>query len=264
MFLSHTGMAKLNTTRMNGTGGFDATTCKELFEVEDRHFWYVGRKSIISDALKRNVTHLDRARMLEIGCGNGNVMAYLKQNGVESIEGGDLSASGLEYCRQRMGDVPLHQIDVLSLPFHNEFDLIGAFDLLEHVENDEKALTEIRRALKMRGNIVLTVPMHKCLWSHFDETAGHKRRYSKSEIITKLERNGFVVKSSSFFMFFLLPVLSLVRITHRHSKAPELKVIPIVNSMFLWLLTIEKWLMRYINLPIGSSLLIVAQKEETL
>ena len=259
MFLSSTGMVELSITKTDNTDGFDAKTCRELFEIEDRHFWHVGRKRIILDALRRNVPRLAKIRMLEIGCGNGNVMAYLRQNGID-VEGGDLSVDGLEYCRQRMGDVPLHRIGILSLPFHNEFDIIGAFDVLEHVKNDERALTEVKWALKPKGSIVLTVPAHKFLWSYFDEEAGHKRRYSKSEITTKLERAGFTVKRISFFMFFLLPILSLVRITHRHSKAPESKVVPVINDIFLALLTVERWLMRYMNLPTGSSLLVIAEK----
>jgi len=249
---------------------FDASAFEFLFEMEQRHFWHIGRKEIIYDVLKRNTPHLAELRMLEIGCGNGSVLAYLKGNGV-NIEGGDIFIEGLKFCQQRADPVALYQVDILSLPFHNDFDIIGVFDVLEHIAEDEKALAEIRQALKPGGTILITVPANKLLWSYFDESSNHKRRYSRKEIVTKLERNDFVIKKMSFYMFFLFPLMLSIRIinnTLRRNEAKrnartsiELKTVPLVNRIFLELLRLEKWLLRYLDLPFGASLLIIAAKK---
>ena len=248
---------------------FDASAFEFLFEMEQSHFWHIGRREIIYDILKRNIPHLAELRMLEIGCGNGSVLAYLKENGV-NIEGGDIFIEGLKFCRQRAGPVALYQVDILSLPFRNDFDIIGVFDVLEHIEEDEKALAEISRALKPGGTILITVPAHKFLWSYFDESSSHKRRYSKKEIVAKLERNNFVIKKMSFYVFFLLPLMLSIRIinnTLRRNEAKhiartsiELKTVPLVNRIFLELLRLERWLMKYLDLPFGASLIVLAGK----
>ncbi|MCK4266275.1 MAG: class I SAM-dependent methyltransferase, partial [Thermoplasmata archaeon] len=248
---------------------FDASSFEFLFEMEQKHFWHVGRKEIIYDVLKRNTPHLAELRMLEIGCGNGSVLAYLKEKEV-NIEGGDIFIEGLKFCQQRSDPVALYQVDILSLPFRNDFDIIGVFDVLEHIEEDEKALAEISQALKPGGTILITVPAHKLLWSYFDESSNHKRRYSRKEIVTKLERNDFVIKKMSFYMFFLFPLMLSIRMinnTLRRNEAKrnartsiELKTVPLVNRIFLELLRLEKWLMRYLDLPFGASLMVLAEK----
>ena len=248
---------------------FDASAFEFLFEMEQRHFWHIGRKEIIYDVLKRNTPHLAELRMLEIGCGNGSVLAYLKENGV-NIEGGDIFIEGLKFCQQRADPVALYQVDILSLPFHNDFDIIGVFDVLEHIEEDEKALAEISQALKPGGTIFITVPAHKLLWSYFDESSNHKRRYSRKEIVTKLERNDFVIKKMSFYMFFLFPLMLSIRMinnTLRTNEAKrnvktsiEFRTVPLVNRIFLELLRLEKWLLRYLDLPFGASIMVLAEK----
>ena len=294
---------------------FDASAFRFLFEMEQRHFWHVGRKEIILDVLRRNLPHLAGSRMLEIGCGNGSVLTHLKQNGV-NIEGGDIFLEGLRFCRQRAGSGGLYHIDILSLPFRNAFEIVGAFDVLEHIDDDEEALSEINQALKPRGRLILTVPAHKFLWSYFDVQSHHQRRYSKSELVAKLERSGFVIRKISFFMFFLFPLLAVVRLMgnmfHRGksgkqnvnaslersfsnlppstggskregekvaSPSPnlslegrgnamllkrrplELRTVPAVNEVFLGLLRLEKLLIRFLSLPFGASLLVLAEKK---
>ena len=251
---------------------FEASAFEFLFQMEQKHFWHVGRKEIILDVLTRNIPSLATSRMLEIGCGNGSILGYLKQNGVK-IEGGDIFLEGLSFCRKRAGRVALYQIDIVALPFNGEFDIIGLFDVLEHVENDEKALAEMNRALKGGGNLILTVPAHKFLWSRHDEASHHRRRYSRMELIVKLERYGFTVNKVTYYMFFLFPVLAVMRLlskifrNKKHEKhgiqtSLELKTIPVINNVFLAFLRLEKYLIRYLNLPSGASLLVIAVKKD--
>jgi len=249
---------------------FDPSAFEFLFAMEQKHFWHIGRREIILDVLRRNIPSLARSRMLEIGCGNGSVLAYLKQNGI-NIEGGDIFLQALRFCQRRVGFEGLYHIDILALPFHNDFDIIGIFDVLEHIDNDEKALAQINQALKPTGSLILTVPAHKFLWSYFDVHSCHRRRYNKGELATKLERNGFIIKKISFWMFFLFPLLVVIRLTSDmfHGKkdekqnikaSPEVRTIPIINEVFLGLLRLEKQLVRHLNLPFGASLLVLAEK----
>jgi SAM-dependent methyltransferase len=248
---------------------FDASGFGFLAEMERKHFWHIGRREMILDILKRNVPHLAESKMLEIGCGNGNILAYLKENGI-NIEGGDIFLEGLKFYQRKLDNTALYQIDIMALPFHHNFDIIGMFDILEHIDEDEKALAEVSQALKSGGRILIMVPAHKFLWSYFDILSCHRRRYDKDELKAKLERNGFVIKKMTYYMFFLFPLLTGIRlignITRKASKKQaskaslEVSTIPIVNKVFLGLLRLERYLIRYLNLPLGASLLVLAEK----
>jgi 2-polyprenyl-3-methyl-5-hydroxy-6-metoxy-1,4-benzoquinol methylase len=251
---------------------FDPTDFHSLYEMEQKHFWHVGRKEIILQVLKRHVPDISGIRMLEIGSGNGNVMQHLLQNGI-NITGGDIFLEGLNYCRRRNSTVSLYQIDILSLPFNNSYDVIGAFDVLEHIEDDIRALKEINVALKSGGVLILTVPANKFLWSYFDRRSSHWRRYSKQELIAKIEQAGFTVKKVSFYMFFLFPVFAAMRllknmfVSKTYKKANdnnslEAKTIPVINDIFLALLNVEEHIIRYTNLPFGASLIALGVKRD--
>jgi len=244
---------------------------ESLFQMEQKHFWHTGRREIILDVIKRNIPDWQRCRMLEVGCGNGSVTAFLKHNGIQ-IEGGDLYSEGLAYCRQQLDSVPLYQLDVLALPFRDEFDLIGMFDVLEHIDDDDRALSEIGSALKPGGWLLITVPAYRFLWSYFDKLSKHKRRYSREEVIDKLEQAGFTIKKVSYFMFFLFPVLAAARMIGNRTRRQEgkrqgldgsleTKTIPVLNDIFLGLLRFEKYLMRRFNLPFGASIIILAERK---
>jgi SAM-dependent methyltransferase len=251
---------------------FDASAFEFLFQMEQRHFWHIGRRELILDIMRRNIPNLAKARMLEIGCGNGSVLAFLKRNGIELV-GGDIFMEGLAFCRQRVNSIPLYQLDVMALPFRNEFDVVGLFDVLEHIDDDARAIQEISQALKQKGMLLITVPAHQFLWSYFDESSNHRRRYQKDELLAKMEQAGFTVKKISYYMFFLFPVLAAIRLIgniKNHARKDnkkltidaslETKTIPILNEVFLASLRLEKFLLRYFNLPFGASLVVLAEK----
>ncbi len=247
---------------------FDSSSFEFLFEMEQRHFWHVGRREIILDILKK-IPDINQARILEVGCGNGSVLAFLKQHKL-NVEGGDIFVEGLKFCRKRAGELPLYQIDIMSLPFISSYDVIGMFDVLEHIKDDKKALSEVNRALEPGGKILLTVPAHKFLWSYFDEASAHQRRYSRKEIIAKVEENGFIIRKASYYVSFLFPFFLGMRIigklTHRKRRADlsvslETQTVPVINSLFLWTLRAEKFLLKHMNLPMGASLIILAEKK---
>ncbi len=240
-----------------------------LEQAEQRHFWFIGRREIILDTLQRNASDLSGKEMLEIGCGNGNILRYLKERTGIQVAGGDLFPEGLKFCRDQV-DVPLYHIDATRLPFQDCFDVIGLFDVLEHIEDDERVLRECRKALRDQGLLILTVPVCPALWGPFDEFSHHKRRYVRSELREKLVRAGFAVERAPHFMSFLFPLLYVLRIINARLGRPtpetvapvpsDLRVVPIFNSIALRLLRLEKMLMRYVDLPFGTSLLLLARK----
>ncbi len=250
-----------------GQDSYDASAFDFLWQMEQKHFWHVGRREIILDLVRRTTPQSGQSTMLEIGCGNGSVLAYLRENGF-AIEGGDLFLEGLRFCQQR-ADVPLYQVDLLALPFREEYDNIGLFDVLEHIDRDEEALVQVWKALRPGGYLVCTVPASKRLWSRKDISAHHQRRYEKGEMVAKLGRNGFSVRRASYFVFFFFPIMLGIRSVSRlrSDKAQadvrasvEFKTIPVLNGALLWLFRIERFLLRHWSLPFGASLLVVAQK----
>jgi SAM-dependent methyltransferase len=243
----------------------DPKVSEFLFQMEEKHFWHIGRKELILDTI-RDIPGSASGKILEIGCGNGSVLSFLKRNGLD-VTGGDISPECLLLCRQRDGNIPLMQLDVLDMTFVSVFDIVGLFDVLEHIGDDEKAIQGVSIALKPGGRVVITVPAHKFLWRRADEIAKHKRRYSRTEIRSKLERNGFKIEKQTFFMSVFLPlflVLAVVSKVHKQRSIKsiiEFRTIPVVNTVCLWLLRQENKLVRRTGLPIGASMLIVARKE---
>ncbi|MFC1718249.1 class I SAM-dependent methyltransferase [Candidatus Poribacteria bacterium] len=238
-----------------------------LFEMEQHHFWHLGRKEIIYALLQRIYRNrLPNITMVEIGCGNGSVLQFLNSKGV-NIEGGDLFLEALQFCRSRV-DVPLYQLDACNTPFADEqYDVVGLFDVIEHINDDEKVLKEAYRICKLGGRVILTVPANRWLWSYFDVMSCHKRRYSKKELHQKLRGAGFVVEKISFYMFFLFPVFSLYRAVESMrfssndkelSSRAEVQTVPLVNEVFLGILRLEKLLIKGTNLPLGTSLVFMA------
>ena len=242
-----------------------------LFEMERRHFWHIGRRELIAAMLQRAYgDRLSGLSMIEVGCGNGSVLEFLKNIGVQ-IDGVDLFAEALRFCARRV-DVPLYQADALRMPFPDQrYEVVGLFDVIEHITDDEGVLKEMHRICKSGGRIVITVPAVKWLWSYFDEHSGHKRRYAKGELRGKLERAGFVVETMTFYMFFLLPVVAAFRLLKNVAASrktqdgdlwgsAEVKTIPFVNGAFLAALRLERLIVKHVGLPVGASLLAVARK----
>lgn len=248
---------------------FNKENFEFLFEMEQRHFWHIGRREIIYAMLQRLYRkELSNISMIEIGCGNGSVLQYLNGKGV-NIEGGDLFLEALQFCQRRV-DVPLYQLDAVNTPFADEqYDVVGLFDVVEHIDDDEAVLKEAHRICKSGGRVILTVPANRWLWSYFDTISYHKRRYSKKELCRKLQRAGFVVEKMSFYVFFLFPVFFLYRLVENMrrssdnkelSSRTEVQTIPLINEVFLGLLRLEKSLIKNISLPLGTSLVAIARK----
>ena len=156
--------------------GFGPEYFEHLARLESGHFWFEHRNRVILWGVRR---FLPQAKsFLEIGCGTGFVLSAIRANDPRSrLAGGEIHVGGLTFARRRLPGVELFQIDATSIPFESEFDAIGAFDVIEHIEQDVMALKEAHRALVPGGILFLSVPQHPFLWSAVDEHSFHKRRY---------------------------------------------------------------------------------------
>ncbi len=235
----------------------------EILKRSATHFWFKGRNKLIIQAIKKHYS--DAKTMLEIGCGTGTVLSAIQKSfpKLETV-GTDLYLESLPIAKAGLSNqTELFQMDARNIPFKEHFDIIGTFDVLEHILEDELVILEIYKALKKKGILLITVPQHPRLWSDADDAACHKRRYSRNELELKLQKAGFLVIESTSFMCLLLPVLLVSRFLQkgRYNFKKEIEINPVLNRIFEGLLDIERAFIRIgIDLPIGSSRFVVALK----
>ena len=182
---------------------FDKKAFGMLYELEEKNFWFRARNNVIKTLVGRYFGKNVSGKFLEIGCGTGYVLKGLESFDKLKLFGAEIYLEGLKYSKLRLPEVEFVQLDATVLPFENKFDCVGAFDVLEHIEKDENVMTGVYYALKENGVFFISVPQYKFMWSYLDDVACHKRRYSKKEMITKLEKAGFKITYTSSFVFVL-------------------------------------------------------------
>lgn len=244
--------------------GFNPAVFAELARLEAGNFWFRARNKLIVWALRQ---YFPEARgMLEIGCGTGYVLAGVAAaHPLLDLAGSEIHSAGLAHAAARVPGTRLMQMDARHIPFVDEFDVVGAFDVLEHIPEDEAVLAQMHRALRPGGGILVSVPQHMFLWSQADVAACHVRRYSAAELVGKVERAGFGVTRVTSFVSLLLPLMMLSRLAKRNSGdvLAELRISGPLNRVLERVLDAERSLIRSgASLPVGGSLLLVAHKKE--
>jgi SAM-dependent methyltransferase len=248
--------------------GFDVSA-----EQEARSFWCRTRNRVLTQVFER---FTDRSRpldVLEIGCGIGGVIGALRRIPNLRLTGSEIYIPGLRYARARMPDVSFIQLDATDIPFREEFDAIGAFDVLEHIDDDERVMREAHDALRANGLLIVTVPQYQWMWSNLDEIVHHKRRYSRRELSEKLRRSGFDVIYTTSFVTTLFPFMVLSRIFDRPSRrsadtkaefANRVTLSDTINGLFDRVMRVDEAALKIgATLPFGGSLLAVARRLET-
>ena len=246
---------------------YDAAFFERLAALERGNYWFEARNRLVVWALQR---FFPSARsFLEIGCGTGFVLSGIRDALPElHLAGAEVYSEGLAYAGARVPDARLFQMDARRIPFEDEFDVVGAFDVLEHIEDDAAVLAEIFRAVRRGGGVVLTVPQHPFLWSPLDAHARHKRRYTRADLTAKLRRAGFELLHATSFVSILLPAMLASRLARRGGRRaadplPELGVGRTANALLGAVLGLERRLIaRGISFPAGGSLLAVARRPE--
>ena len=247
------------------TEGFDPAHHALLAEVEAGNFWFKARNLLIVQALRRCADGLHN--VLEIGCGTGFVTRAIRDAfPAASLTGSELFVEGLRVASQRLPDAQFIQLDARRLPFVGCFDAIGAFDVIEHIEDDRAVLRQAFEALVPGGTLLLTVPQHPWLWSAQDDIAHHVRRYTRSELAGKVRDAGFRIAFCSSFVSLLLPLVMVSRKMTteagvRNDPSREFRMPGWLNGVLFGLMRAEVWLIgRGVRLPAGGSLLMVATK----
>jgi len=235
-----------------------------LAEAEDRHFWFKTRRSLICKSVYKYLSQ--PSRILEVGAGTGYIAKGLQDFGYQ-VSVGEYYLSGLEFA-QKKGIQDCHHMDIFNPPFSNLFDAIGLFDVIEHLDEDIKALTNCRHMLKDGGYLFITVPAHSWLWSREDRVAGHKRRYNKATLQSAVASAGLIVIDTRYFFITILPLLVVRKwlrpdhgmpVTDVERKQP-IKINFVINQVLEFFTTLENIVSFLLPNLVGGSLLLVAQK----
>ena len=246
--------------------GFRPEYFETLASLEKGNFWFQARNRLIVDSLRRYFSEF--SNFLEIGCGTGFVLSGIAASFPSArLNGTEIFCTGLSYASRRVPNAEFLQVDARRIPYEDEFDVVGAFDVLEHISEDEAVISQIHQAVRRGGGLVVTVPQHRWLWSQQDVLACHVRRYSAKELRDKISHAGFRVLTVRSFVSLLLPVLWLSRcIGNIRTGTPdtliELKLGPLANRVLEGVMTLEYALDQLgVSFPVGGSLLLVARKE---
>ena len=233
-----------------------------LYEVEEKHWWHIGRRRIIASFVREICAQVSdrRPRILDVGCGTGANLKMLSEFG--GAEGVDISPDALEFCQKRGLDVKLGAAE--SLPYESgTFDLVTALDVVEHLDDDVAGLREMRRVLRPGGRALLFVPTFMWLWGVQDDVSHHRRRYRLSELRQAVTAAGFEVERTTYAnITFLLPTFlgrQFMRVTGIKPDSENRINIAALNPLFARVLGAESTFLRHMNFPIGVSGLCVAR-----
>jgi len=249
---------------------FDAAGIQRLLAAEDRHFWFRARNETIAGLLREPIRDLRNGfRILEVGCGSGNVLRVLHQiaGNRGAVEGLEVSTQAADVARVRTG-LPVTNGYISDLDPGATYDLIAAFDVLEHIADEALVLAQMREHLKPGGRLILTVPAHQKLWSAFDVASGHERRYSARTLGRALRSTGFEVEYVTYFMSLLFPPMWLRRRFLQPQTEDmgalldsEFRIVRGLNRIAYELLRREAPLVGHRwRLPMGTSLAAIARR----
>jgi SAM-dependent methyltransferase len=239
----------------------EAVTYQIEAEVGEAHWWFQARRSILQDVITR-LGLGPTPRIYDLGCGTGHNLIMLQDLG--EATGVDMSPDALAHCRA-LGCRSTLEGDLTALPLGDaSADLVVASDILEHLDDDLAGAREIARVVRPAGKVVITVPAFQWLWGPQDDVSHHKRRYTRKELVSLLERAGLVVERASYFNFFLFPAILGGRTLLRFKRGPvesENTLTPgwsngILRAIFA---SEAKWL-RVGGFPVGVSILAVARR----
>jgi SAM-dependent methyltransferase len=231
-------------------------------EVENFHWWFVVRRKLLKSILS-SINIQKNTITLDIGCGTGSNLKALVSAGLDVI-GLDQSLYALTLVKEK-GDYSLITGDINRLPLKTKsIGLIIAMDILEHLDDDSSGIIESFRVLSDGGILIVTVPAFKFLWGIQDIVTGHKRRYSRREIMNKLKAAGFDILKSSYFNFFLFfPILiarRIIQLLGLKIRSENEVNSPSLNFIFKAVFSLEPYLLKYFSFPIGVSILCIARK----
>ena len=226
----------------------------DIDDLEDNLWWFRVRRGIVIDIIK-NISDHNNCSLLDIGCGNGHLLKdssqYIKNAvGIEKFS----------YPKKLFNNIL--NIDIFDNNFKDDsFDIVTFLDVMEHIEDENRFLQEVKRLIKENATIIITVPAYQWLFSNSDIFYGHYRRYNSKRLRKVLEDNGLEIQKLSYMNCFLFPLFALVRIADKvfNRKKFEYGNSRLTNYFLYKIFHIEKHLLKKINLPFGSSLLAICK-----
>jgi SAM-dependent methyltransferase len=237
-----------------------------MHEVEGSHWWFVGRRAILEGFLKdiKESIRDPRSpfRILDVGCGTGANLEMLSQFG--EAEGVDVSDDALEFCRQKGLKVQKGLAE--KMPFADRsFDIVTALDVVEHLDDDIAGLKEMNRVMTDEGRALIFVPAFMWLWGVQDDISNHRIRYTKSQIVERLQKAGFEVERATYAnITFFAPVLAgrtIMKLTGLKPASENNINISALNGLFGKIFSAESVWLKRANIPFGVSIVIVAKKK---
>ncbi|MFZ0121741.1 MAG: class I SAM-dependent methyltransferase [Pseudonocardiaceae bacterium] len=235
-----------------------------MAEHEQNYWWHLGRLEIIQTYMKRALRNRSNSIILNVGCGTGGTIGMLEKFG--KVDNVDASNDAVAYVK-KLGYRDIVKIEDIDLPFKDKtYDVVGAFDVLEHIEDHESALFEWKRVLKDDGAIVITVPAYQWLWSEHDVSLHHRRRYTIKSLTAVAGKVGLRTEKKSYAISFSLPLVVGFRFASKilknkaHSETSYVPVPRAVNKLFIAILKAEAKMHNKISLPVGTSVIAIMRK----
>lgn len=262
------GFPALARDSANSYEGFHSEYFEQLAGLEIGNFWFESRNKLILLLLKKYFTAL--GSLLEIGCGTGFVLSGIASAfPLATLAGAEIYSAGLIHAARRVPRAEFLQVDASESPFELHFDVLCAFDVLEHIQDDAAVFRQIFQTLKPGGILILTVPQHPALWSAQDELACHVRRYTSAELHRKVSEAGFEILDSGSFVTLLLPLMWLSRWLRNinngasHDPMAELRIGAVANRILNIIMFVEILLIRFgMRFSVGGSRFVVARKQK--
>jgi len=235
---------------------------QRIRELEQAHWWFAARREILADQIAM-LQLPPAADILEVGCGTGGNLEMLSRFGqtfaLEPEPEARSYAAGRSGVAVEAGRLP----DELPA-FGRAFDLIAAFDVIEHVDDDVGALRALARLLKPGGRLIATVPANAWMWSEHDVKHHHKRRYDLNRFGAIVAEAGLDAVKLTHFNTLLFPVIGAIRLSKRALRISggddEAMPGPLVNDILRTVFSAERNLLKGLDLPFGVSILAIAQR----
>jgi len=231
----------------------------EMAALDQRHWWYRGRREVLDALIQRLGLPAD-ARILEVGCGTGHNLEMLSRFG--SVDAIEVDAAARKMAEQRLGrtvmQAPLPALEGVA---ERTYDLVAAFDVIEHIEDDHAAVASIARRLAPGGRFVLTVPAHQWMWSAHDSVNHHHRRYSRRGLRRLIEGSPLKLDRIGYFNSLLFPLAVGQRLAAKLARTDSSDVTmpaAALNQALERVFAFERRLVGRVPLPPGLSLFAVA------